>query len=71
MQEIFVRRYLFLEAAQTLMHALIASCLDNGNPLLQGLSYTQLLRLQEVLHTAANLNCTRTVDHISPILNDL
>ena len=67
-----IRKYLTKEAAATLVHAFISSRLDCGNSLLQGITKSQLSRLQRVQNCAARLvSRTRKYDHITPVMKDL
>ena len=50
-----IRKYLTQESAETVMHALVSSRLDNNNALLARLPDTQLMRLQKLQKTAARI----------------
>lgn len=67
-----IRKYLSVEATQTLVHALITSRVDYCNSLLFGLPDCQLNKLQRVLNVSARLiyKLPRFC-HITPILCDL
>lgn len=67
-----IRKYLSVEATQTLVHALITSCVDYCNSLLFGLPDCQLNKLQRVLNVSARLIYkSPRFCHITPILCDL
>ena len=67
-----IRKYLSVEATQTLVHAMITSRVDYCNSLLFGLPDCQLNKLQRVLNVSARLiyKLPRFC-HITPILCDL
>ena len=61
-----IRKYLTKECAETVVHALVTSRLDNNNGLLAGLPDTQISRLQKLQRTAARVvMCTRKYDPIN------
>jgi len=63
-----IRQFLSKKACEMLV-ALVTSCLDYCNSLLNGLSQTHMLRLQRVQNTAARLICRiKKFDHISTSL---
>ena len=64
---------LLAEAAKTVVHAFISSCLDYCNSLLFGISDTLLRRLQAVQNAATRLvlTGTRRREHITPVLRQL
>jgi len=65
-------RALSSAAAETVVHAFIASRLDYCNALLYGLSDRLMCRLQSVQNAAARLvTGARPCDHITPILRQL
>lgn len=67
-----IRKYLPQKTAETLVHALITSRLDNCNSLLFGLPKYQIDRLQRVQNCAARLvTGSGKYDHITPVLMNL
>ena len=65
-------RSLSTAAAETVVHAFIASRLDYCNALLYGVSDRLMCRLQSVQNAAARLvTGARRCDHITPILRQL
>ena len=67
-----VRSSLTLEAAKTLVHVFVSSCLDYANSLLYGISDGLLAKLQTVQNAAAPVvTGTRKFDHITPVLHQL
>ena len=67
-----IRQFLFKNACEMLVVALVTSRLDYYNSLLNGLSQTHMLRLQRVQNTAARLICRiEKFDHISTSLQSL
>ena len=67
-----IRKFLSMETAKSLIHALVTSKLDNCNAILYGLPKSQIQRLQYVLNSAARLvKLSRKHDHISPVLMEL
>jgi len=67
-----VRSSLTLEAAKTLVHAIVSSRLDYCNSLLYGIGDNLLTKLQTVQNAAARVvTGTRKFDHITPVLRQL
>ena len=67
-----IRRYISIEACESLVHALITSRLDYCNSMLYGLPNYQLKRLQCVQNMAARIvKQVGKYDHISPIMFEL
>ena len=67
-----IRKFLTMEAAKTLVHALIISKLDYCNSLLYGVNQYLIDKLQKVQNAAARVVvCCRKATHISPILKEL
>ena len=67
-----IRRYLNNKSAESIIHALVTSRLDNNNALLVGAPDFQLQRLQKLQNTAARIvSLTKKYDHITPILQQL
>ena len=67
-----IRKYLSQEAANTLVHALVTSRLDNNNALLTNIPDNQIFRLQKLQNNAARVvSLTRKYDHITPVLKQL
>ena len=67
-----IRRLLTKEATTMLIHSLITSRLDYCNIFYQGIPDKLLTKLQRVQNVAARiLTCTKTYDHITPILKSL
>ena len=67
-----IRKILSDDTASILVHALITSCLDNGNALLYGISNALLDKLQRTQNVAARiLSKKRKYDHITPNLIQL
>ena len=67
-----IRKYLNRHSLESIVHALITSKLDYCNSLLNGISKTQLNRLQRVQNTAAPLiTGVKRNAHITPILKNL
>ena len=67
-----VRSSLTLEAAKTLVHVFVSSCLDYANSLLYGISDGLLAKLQTVQNAEARVvTGTRKFDHITPVLHQL
>jgi len=65
-----LRSSLTLADAETLIHALITSCLDYCNALFIGLPKRLIARLQYVQNSAARvLTSTRRSAHITPLLH--
>ena len=65
-------RSLSSDAAETVVHAFIASRLDYCNALLYGVSDNLMCRLQSVQNAAARLvTSARRCEHITPILRQL
>lgn len=67
-----IRKYISLEACETLVHAFISSRLDFCNSLLYGLPKSLLQKLQHVQNAAARVvSCCQKHDHITPVLYSL
>ena len=67
-----IRRLLTKEATAMLIHSLITSRLDYCNILYHGIPNKLLNKLQRVQNVAARiLTCTKTYDHVTPILKSL
>jgi len=67
-----IRQFISKKACEKLVVALVTSCLDYCNSLLNGLSQTHMLRLQRVQNIAARLICRiKKFDHISTSLQSL
>lgn len=67
-----IRQYLSIDAAKSLVHALVMSRLDYANALLFGLPRNQLDRLQRIQNIAARvITGTARHDHITPVLRQL
>ena len=67
-----IRKYLSLDTAEKVIHALVSSRLDCCNALLVGLPATSTSRLQRVHNNAARVVVqARKYDHISPVLRRL
>jgi len=67
-----VRSSLTLEAANTLVHAFVSSCLDYCNSLLYMINDGLLAKLQTVQNAAVRVMTeTRKFDHITPMLHQL
>jgi hypothetical protein len=61
-----IRKYLTRDSAETVIHALVTSRLDNNNALLAGLPDTQINRLQKLQKTAARVVlCVQKYDSIN------
>ena len=67
-----IRRYLTIDTAKTLVHALVTSRLDHGSSLLHGLHANHLAKMQRLQNACARV-ITRTGrrSHISPVLKEL
>ena len=67
-----IRKFLSLDTAKTLVHALVTSKVDHCNAVLYGLPKYKIERLQYVLNSAARLvTLTHKYDHITPVLMEL
>ena len=67
-----IRKYITEDAAKQLVHAFIASRLDNGNYLLYGLTTSTISHLKKIQNSAARLiTRTRKFDSITPVLRNL
>jgi hypothetical protein len=67
-----IRRYLTLEAAKSLVHALVTSRIDYCNSLLYGLPKVLVNKLQHVQHVSARvITKTPRHQHITPVLKEL
>ena len=67
-----IRRFLTLDAAKTIIHALVISRLDYANALLFGLPDKCIKKLQLVQNSAARVvTLTKRGDHIKPALQSL
>ena len=67
-----IRKFLSLDTAKTLVHALVTSKVDHCNEVLYGLPKYKIERLQYVLNSAAMLvTLTHKYDHITPVLMEL
>ncbi len=67
-----VRKYLTMEAAEALVHALVSSRLDYCNALLMGIPACQIKKLQLLQNKAARIvTKTAKYDHITPVLKSL
>ena len=67
-----IQQFLSKKACEMLVVALVTSCLDYCNSLLNGLSQMHILRLQHVQNTVARLICRiKKFDHISTSLQSL
>ena len=67
-----IRKYLSVETARTLVHAVVIGRLDYCNSLLYGLPMKSISKLQRVQNAAARLitNAPR-YDHVTPVLRSL
>ena len=64
-----IRKFLSVDATNTLVHAFVTSHVDYCNSLLYGVSQYQLSRLQRVLNAAARITCLLPrYSHITPTL---
>ena len=50
-----IRKYISVQVTESLVHALVTSCIDHGNSLLFGLPYCQLNKLQRVPRTGGSV----------------
>ena len=67
-----IRRYLPLEAAKTLVQAMVISRVDSCNAILYGLPAIHIRKLQCVQNAAASLLAnTAPYSHITPVMIDL
>ena len=67
-----IRRYLSQDATEILIHAYIASKLDNCNSVLYGLPTYMIHELQTIQNAAARIVTFRKkTDHITPVLRKL
>ena len=67
-----IRRYLIHEHTKQLVHALVISCIDCCNSLLNGLSATLIAKLQRVQKACARVIMIRSkCDHATPMLLEL
>ena len=67
-----IRKYITEDAAKQLVHAFIASRLDNGNSLIYGLPTSTISHFQKIQNSAARLiTRTRKFDSITPVLRYL
>ena len=67
-----IRKYLSIEAAETLVHAFVTSRVDYCNSLLYGLPLCQLAKVQRVQNAAARIIVRESkYCHITPVLQQL
>ena len=67
-----IRKYLSIDAAKSLIHALVTSRLDCCNSLLYGCKKSSIQCLQRLQNYAARVICkVSKYDHITPILKEL
>ena len=67
-----IRCFLNKRSAETVVHALVTSLLDNCNSLLIGLPEKHISKLQRIQNSAARLvTLTKNGDHITPVFKDL